>query len=136
MSAAKKRTLRSVADLEPAGVNLEDPAAAAAAQAFIANSKATQIIEQTKGKGADSAPSPSPVQAPVAAPSAPVVPTPGPGLFETANARVKRQLNIPMPETEYLEMQVVVAHIPQMSMARFVREAIKEKIDRVRHPPA
>lgn len=48
------------------------------------------------------------------------------------NPRVIRQLVIRLPETRHAELALLVRSLPDMSMQRFVFDAIEEKIARTR----
>lgn len=48
------------------------------------------------------------------------------------NARVIKQINIRMPETEHADLLAVVDSLPRMSMQRFIVEAIAEKVARLK----
>lgn len=47
------------------------------------------------------------------------------------NPRVMKQVNIQMPETDHYALKVFVKSIPDMSMQRFILEAIEEKKQRM-----
>lgn len=47
------------------------------------------------------------------------------------NSRVQKQVNIVMPETDHYELKELVRQMPDMSMQRFILEAIAEKVERV-----
>lgn len=58
-------------------------------------------------------------------------PTLAPKAPPELSPRVQKQVNIVMPETDHYELKELVKTMPDMSMQRFILEAIAEKTARV-----
>lgn len=50
---------------------------------------------------------------------------------DTLNPRVMRQVNISMAETTHFELKMLCQSLPNMSMQKFILEAVTEKVQRV-----
>lgn len=68
---------------------------------------------------------------PLAVQAGPVQGRVGQAIPPELNPRVMRQVNISMPETDHYSLKELCKTIPNMSMQKFILEAIAEKAQRV-----
>ena len=76
---------------------------------------------------------PTPTPRPPAVERPQRVPLPAPDMLtEQLNPRVMKQVNFDMAEPDHYELKQLVDSIPKMSLRKFILEAVKEKMERLR----